>query len=318
MTNASSPQPPTPHESAPVSLPDQQSVPESLDQLLDEAQNFHEASLAVSRYVHQWVLRNGPSARELADVLHGKWLGHPLHPLLTDLTVGAWTWGFYFDLMARLTGSRQTQHLADRLIWLGTLSALPTAIAGLADFSAIKRSAASYGGAHALLNSVAWLCFLESSRARLAKNQSRAFFLALGGMLVSSLSAWLGGDLVYRHRIGVNHAPAANLTDWTVALPLDDLSEATLTPVEVGGESLVLFRHGQKVVAISGVCSHAGGPLGDGQRIDEWCVECPWHQSVFDLRDGHVVHGPAVYAQPHYLTRIRDGQIEVRAAGPGA
>jgi nitrite reductase/ring-hydroxylating ferredoxin subunit len=41
-------------------------------------------------------------------------------------------------------------------------------------------------------------------------------------------------------------------------------------------------------------------------------VSCPWHDSVFDVRDGALIHGPAAYPQPAWETRVRDGRVEVR------
>jgi nitrite reductase/ring-hydroxylating ferredoxin subunit len=75
---------------------------------------------------------------------------------------------------------------------------------------------------------------------------------------------------------------------------------------------VLLYRYGGTVYAISAVCSHAGGPLEEGQ-FDGFCVQCPWHDSVYDLRDGSVVHGPATFNQPAYRARIYNGQIEIRA-----
>lgn len=64
-------------------------------------------------------------------------------------------------------------------------------------------------------------------------------------------------------------------------------------------------------MAIDAVCSHAGGPLDEGSF--EGCfVQCPWHDSVFDLRDGRVKHGPATIPQPGFAVRERNGQLEVR------
>jgi len=81
--------------------------------------------------------------------------------------------------------------------------------------------------------------------------------------------------------------------------------------VEVDEHPILLYKHGKTISAITAQCSHAGGPLEEGS-IQNGCVQCPWHGSVFDLTDGHVVHGPATVAQPHYQTRITDGQIEIR------
>jgi nitrite reductase/ring-hydroxylating ferredoxin subunit len=125
-------------------------------------------------------------------------------------------------------------------------------------------------------------------------------------------SAGLGGDMVYRRSVGVNHAPPATAPEaWTAALPLNEIAEYEARRVEIDGAPVLLYRDVEAVYAIGAVCTHAGGPLEQG-TFDGNCVECPWHQSVFDLRDGRVVHGPATMGQPSYQARIRNGQIEVR------
>jgi nitrite reductase/ring-hydroxylating ferredoxin subunit len=73
----------------------------------------------------------------------------------------------------------------------------------------------------------------------------------------------------------------------------------------------MLVRHGGTVYALSEHCSHLGGPLHEGE-IADCTVTCPWHASVFDLRDGSLVHGPAAYPQPAWDVRARAGRLEVR------
>jgi nitrite reductase/ring-hydroxylating ferredoxin subunit len=73
----------------------------------------------------------------------------------------------------------------------------------------------------------------------------------------------------------------------------------------------MLYRRYGEVYAIGATCSHAGGPLNEG-KFSESCVQCPWHDSVFDMIDGHIVHGPATQKQPSFETRVRDGKIEIR------
>jgi nitrite reductase/ring-hydroxylating ferredoxin subunit len=125
-------------------------------------------------------------------------------------------------------------------------------------------------------------------------------------------SAGLGGDLIYRRSVGVNHAPPASApVDWTAVLPLSEIAEYEARRVEIDGAPVLVYRDVEAVYAIGAVCTHAGGPLEQG-TIDGACVECPWHQSVFDMRDGRVVHGPATMGQPSYQARIRDQQIEIR------
>ena len=91
-----------------------------------------------------------------------------------------------------------------------------------------------------------------------------------------------------------------------------DLAEGRRRRVELEGKAVLLYRHEGEVQAIGAVCSHQGGPLDEGE-FDGNCVTCPWHQSVFDLRDGAVVHGPATYPQTAFEVRERGGRIEVRA-----
>jgi nitrite reductase/ring-hydroxylating ferredoxin subunit len=127
-------------------------------------------------------------------------------------------------------------------------------------------------------------------------------------------SAWLGGELVYRRRVGVNHAQIkAEPTEWTPVMSAEDLeAEGVPQRVEVDGYPLLLYRYEGELHAIDAVCAHAGGPLDEGS-FDGPCVTCPWHQSVYDIRNGHVVHGPSTYSQPYYETRIQDGEVYVRA-----
>lgn len=281
---------------------------------MENVNDFRRIALDASRYLHEQIMQQGEDAREVADIGHGKPLGHPLHPLLTDITIGAWSLGFFFDVLGFITGSDVFRKGGDALTITGTMSAVPTALTGLLDYSTIKKDAAAYGAAHGMLNGVAFFFYARSSFARLAGKRGSAFFFAALGMLVSGVSAWLGGDLVYRHRVGVNHAPDVNLPEWTPVMALDDLDSGEPFRAEVNAQPVLLFRRDEDVYAISAVCSHAGGPLDEGQVIDGVCIECPWHQSVFDMRDGEVVHSPATFEQPVYQVRIRDGQIELKAA----
>jgi nitrite reductase/ring-hydroxylating ferredoxin subunit/uncharacterized membrane protein len=284
---------------------------DTLDDVIKNREELHQASVNAAQSLHDAILEHGEDARAIADVLHGKALGHPLHPVLTDLTLGSWTLGVFFDVVALATESRAARRTGNQLVTLGTLFAIPTAVTGLADYSTIKKEAASYGAAHGLLNGLAFLCFARSTIARLGGYRSTALFYSLTGMMIATFSAWLGGDLVYRHRVGVNHAPAKHVDDWLPVLDDNKLPDATLTRVELDGQPILLFRQGDQIYSIGAVCSHAGGPLEQGELVNDLCVQCPWHQSVFDLRDGHIVHAPATTPQPRYLARVRNGQIEV-------
>lgn len=75
---------------------------------------------------------------------------------------------------------------------------------------------------------------------------------------------------------------------------------------------MLLVREDGQLYALANTCSHAGGPLNEGEFADG-CVVCPWHASSFRLADGSIVRGPASTPQPAYHIRIRDGKIEVRS-----
>jgi nitrite reductase/ring-hydroxylating ferredoxin subunit len=189
---------------------------------------------------------------------------------------------------------------------------VPTALAGLADYSAIDQDAVAVGSAHALLNSTGLGLYLLSMWARARDRRGLGVLLSTTALGIVGASAGLGGDLVYRRRVGVNHAPLATTpADWMAVLPLAEIAEYEARRVEIDGTPVLVYRDVEAVYAIGAMCSHAGGPLEQG-TFDGACVECPWHQSVFDMRDGRVVHGPATLDQPSYQARIRDGKVEIR------
>jgi nitrite reductase/ring-hydroxylating ferredoxin subunit/uncharacterized membrane protein len=289
----------------------EEQVRKTLDQAVD-TREFRDASLAVSRFLHKQVLNGGEPARELADALHGKQLGHALHPALTAVTIGSWTTAFIYDILSFLPGFKSARKAADTLTFLGIISAAPTALTGLTDYTTIKKEAAHYGAVHAMLNSLALIFYTKSMVARLRGSRMSGRFFSLLGLSILTFSGWIGGELVYRYQIATNHGYDEGPEDWTQVLAADALAEGTPTRAEVNEIPILLFRQGENVYAIGATCSHAGGPLDEGRVVDDVCIECPWHQSVFDMRDGRVVHSPSTFNQPRYETRVRNGQIEIR------
>jgi nitrite reductase/ring-hydroxylating ferredoxin subunit/uncharacterized membrane protein len=281
-------------------------------QYLDRIPNYKEYAHKVSRGIHNFVLQGGNPLRKLADLLHGSWLGHPLHPVLTDVTIGAWFMGGFLDAIAGLNGSRGVEKAADQLTALGTASAVPTALAGLADYTTISPRAMTTGATHGLMNLAGLGLYLLSVLDRRNGNRKRGIFFSSLALGMLTASAWIGGELVYRYRIGVNKSVfPTKPREWTAVLDEAELAEQQPRRVEVEGSPVLLYRYGGTVYAIGAVCGHDGGPLEEG-RFEGLCVECPWHQSVFDLRDGSVVHGPTTYAEPSYATRIQNGKVELR------
>lgn len=286
---------------------------ESIEKSLKEISRLDSAAETVSRGIHDAVLKGGEPTRQIADILHGKWLGHPLHPALTDFVVGAFSFGSLFNL----AGGELNRKIAKSLIAAGAITAVPTALTGAADFSTVTKRAMNTAAVHGLLNSTALLCYLMSLRNgdREPSTGSRVWStLGFGAMFVS---AWLGGKMTYRYRVGVNKAEQPEGPgDWTRVLGANELTVRAAKRVEFNGTSILLYKRGQRVYAIGAVCAHEGGPLEEGEFFEQephgLCVECPWHQSVFAMEDGSVVHGPSTYEVAAYEARIRDGQVEIR------
>ncbi len=275
-----------------------------------------QAAEQLQRWLRAAVSQGGTSARSAKNLLNGIWLGHPLHPALTDVPLGAWSAAMLMDLIGVRRG-------ADAAIAIGTLSAVPTAMAGMADWADTEGRQRRIGLVHGLLNSLALSCFVGSMLARRSDARRLGIGLSTLGLGIASLSAWLGGELVYRWGTGVSrNAWSPSIEKFQAVARLDSLEEGRLArgEVEADGQKLplVLLRRGRQVFALSGTCSHWGGPLWEGSLVDEDCVECPWHASQFSLRDGSVRQGPATTAQPRFETRIRNGNVEVRRAPAAA
>jgi nitrite reductase/ring-hydroxylating ferredoxin subunit/uncharacterized membrane protein len=246
----------------------------------------------------------------VATVVSGTWLGHPLHPVLTDVPIGFWTSAMALDVVAPKTGRRAAQFL----IGAGVLSALPTAATGLSDWADTVGDTQRIGAFHAVLNLTATACYGLSWLARRRGHHIRGVLLSGLGGTIATGGAALGGHLVYRTGTGVDTTvfdPPPS--DWTTAsAPLRPLADGT--GVIEAGPNKVLVSPGEAGTwhGIDARCSHRGGPLEEG-RIDDGCVTCPWHQSQFRLDDGTIVHGPATAPQPRYEVEDRDGTLAVRA-----
>jgi nitrite reductase/ring-hydroxylating ferredoxin subunit/uncharacterized membrane protein len=250
------------------------------------------------------VLGNGPAK----DVLSGVWLGHPLHPMLTDLPIGFWTSSFVLDLV----GGKRSAAASQRLVALGILSAAPTAAAGLSDWSDTIGEERRIGTVHAVANVAALGLYTWSWLARRGGRRKAGVTLGLLGATAASAGGYLGGHLVYRQGVGADRNAWKHGGDWHDVADDVSLVEGQPLVVQAGDDDVLLVRRAGVVSAISNVCGHAGGPLNEGDLDSEGCVKCPWHGSVFRLADGHVVHGPATGHQPRYEVRSAAGRLAVR------
>ena len=258
---------------------------------------------------------NGSIGPSFGNLLHGTWLGHPLHAVLTDVPIGSWTAAAVFDLLEKTTGSRAMGRRADAAITIGLVGATGAAVTGLADWSKVGGGRPRrIGLAHGLLNIAASACYVTSLCLRRLHSRQAGRQFALAGFLISNLSAYLGGHLVYNDKIGVDHtAGFSSPKDFFPVLAEAELSDNELRRVDADGAPVLLVRRGMRIYAIAETCSHRGGPLSEG-KLQDTIVRCPWHGSCFSLEDGRVVNGPSAHPQPVLEVRVRDGQIEVRGS----
>jgi nitrite reductase/ring-hydroxylating ferredoxin subunit/uncharacterized membrane protein len=269
-------------------------------------------SSPLQRLIAQLYGQPGQPSYKVKDVLNGVWLGHTLHPVLVTVPLGAWTTTMLLDLAWLSDQNEGTARSADMTMWLGLAGAGVSAVTGATNWVDTDGPEQRTGMLHALLNSGATVLNLTSALMRLGGRRRSAITLSSTAYLISLYSAYLGGELSYSSGVGVNHvAWEGGSDDFVAVMNEQDLQPGKLTRVDVAGIPVVLLKDGGSIYAIAATCSHLGGPLDEG-RYEDGVVYCPWHGSGFRMCDGSVANSPAVYAQPTFAVRTRNGKIELR------
>ena len=254
----------------------------------------------------------GQAGRHVKDALHGRWLGHPLHPVLTDVPIGAWMMAQVFDALGATRNTRAYDQAARVCITTGLIGAVGAAVTGLADWSETGRDSRRIGFVHGMINVAATSLFLTSAIMRRRRKTSSAVAVSSTGFALATAGAYLGGALVYSRQIGPHHALDWNAPqEFTRALPLSELPDGSRKKIRVGDVDVVVGRHQGKVFALAERCAHQGGPLSEGE-LKDGTLTCPWHGSTFCVDSGKLVNGPSVYDQPCYETRESGGFLELR------
>jgi nitrite reductase/ring-hydroxylating ferredoxin subunit/uncharacterized membrane protein len=255
-----------------------------------------------------------PAAQKLRNALNGTWLGEPLHVVLTDLPIGAWTVAMIFDFLDLIVDRHEFALAADASIGVGLAGAAGAAVTGITDWSDVDPPARRLGLIHGLINVGGAALFGISLLLRSKKHRKSGRAASALGFAVMSYAAHLGGKLVYEYRVGVDRTDGQVFPDnFMPVLPESQLPADKPTKVMAQGVPILLVRRANRLFALADTCSHFGAPLSEGKLVDN-CIECPYHASRFDLEDGHVVNGPAVHPQPCLEVRAHAGQIEVRKA----
>lgn len=255
----------------------------------------------------------GDAGRETKNFLHGSALGHPLHPALIELPVGAWTLAAILDAL-ELAGLYRDRGFADTAIKVGLVGAVGAAVAGATDWSETDGRAKRIGLTHGVMNLTAAGLYAISLLLR-GRSRSSGIALSMTAFGLAMSSAFLGGHLTYGEQIGVDHTATADQDtpkEFEAVLDADELAENEPAKVTAGGVTIVLVKQGDSIYALRDTCTHLGGPLSEG-KVEGDSIVCPWHGSRFCLKDGRVLDGPAVFPERPFDVRVREGRIEVRA-----
>ncbi|WP_392567612.1 Rieske 2Fe-2S domain-containing protein [Actinacidiphila glaucinigra] len=280
-------------------------LPAAMD-TLEEQEWLDSTAAGVRRAVRALPLGRG------RDVLRGLWLGHPVHPVLVQVPIGAWTSAGILDL---LPGESRA---ARRLVALGLVSAVPAALAGWVDWAEQRPRQARVGLVHATANIAAVTAYAASLAYRIKGRPVLGRALGFGGMALATAGGVLGGHLAFRQGAGVNHAEAVPVLvepGWhRVGVPEDFPFGEPVRRMADEVAVVVVREDDGRFHALADRCNHMNGPLHEG-KVLEGCLECPWHGSQFRLSDGANVQGPATAPQPRFECRISaGGQVEVRLA----
>lgn len=250
---------------------------------------------------------------------------HPIHPMLITFPFALFCISLIFDLIGVEASLPALASAGWYCAVAGLCGALLAAVPGIIDlFSVVPpdSSARTRGYKHGALNLLVVALFIATVVYRKGPAGTPdlvSLSLSGAGVLVMMFSAWLGGTLVYRNQIGIDHRYAnagkwqtRELSRWDQPVCKEsDLKEGQLILVNVSGTRIALGRCSEGLVAFSDRCTHKGGPLSDGALVG-CTVQCPWHGSQFNVQTGRVVNGPAQKSIEAFNVTVEDGKVYIR------
>jgi uncharacterized membrane protein/nitrite reductase/ring-hydroxylating ferredoxin subunit len=249
--------------------------------------------------------------------------GHPIHPMLIPFPFAFLTGAFLFDLGGRLTGHARFWATGGYLALLGIAAALLAAVPGFVDYLRTvppRSSGKSRATKHMLLNLTVVVVFVVATWLRRNNPAPGTVILVLEGLAVAMLfvGGWLGGVLVARNQISVDHRYAragrwkeAGIRPGPSPLVVAQSGELEIDQMKLlrlDGRRLVLGRTKEGYCAFDDRCPHRGGSLAGGVMIGG-VVQCPWHGSQFDCRSGAVRAGPAAEPIRSYPVSEQAGKV---------
>jgi len=255
---------------------------------------------------HRWVGAIFHAMTPVRDFLNGRWLGHPLHGVLTDAPIGILFLVIVLDVLNQPAA-------ADVALIVGILTMLAAALTGAADYADTDGTARERATVHSVLMVLALVVYVVSLVIRTGGGDDRtaAVSTSVIAFLILAAGAYVGGDVVYVLGNMVNrHAFRGAGTKWLAMEPAEldeagNIPEGKPVKAKLGINTLALVRQGDSILALHDTCAHAGGPLSGG-TIEDGALVCPWHFSKYRLADGRAQRGPTVYDQPAYEVRRTD------------
>lgn len=254
--------------------------------------------------------------------------GHPIHPALIPFPFAFLTGALLFDALGWILGEGSFAATGRHLAIAGVAAGVITAIPGIIDYLYTvppRSSGKKRARLHGTLNLTAVTLFAMAIWLRPETVTLAVLAVEAAGVALLSYAGWLGGTLVVRNMIGVDHRYAnagkwKEVTlegdgEWVVAAGQDELQPGQMKLLHFNGRRIVLARTAKGHVAFDDRCTHRGASLAGGVLVGN-TVQCLWHGSQFDAETGEVRCGPAKEGIARYQTDVKNGEVRISAKSP--
>lgn len=246
---------------------------------------------------------------------------HPLHPMLVVFPIAFFTGALIAESIFACNSDERFYFSSRLLSWGGIVGALAAAVAGVIDLINTvppNSSARSRGIKHGMLNTLVVVLFIITVLLDEDISPVARVIIKAIAVIVMWSAAWMGGTLVHRNHIGVfnRYASSGKWQEKVYQSPqfplkvikVDELLNDQMLLLRFRNKRIALCKTDNSFYAIDDRCTHKGGSLAGGAII-KGIVQCPWHGTQFDCRNGSVYAGPANVPVACYPVSVRDGYV---------